>query len=251
MKRGTLPGFTFFLMACGLSASLTVDAVAQSDGAAEFVTRYLAANGGAEALKSLCSMRMTGEMSWADGSSGELVYLNRYPFYERGVWKGQGKVAKRWGYDGAVSWDYTCDYLGRGTLHMSAARQMPIFDWTVYDAAACGASLEVLPDENADGAQFLRARAVFATGRVRDYWFEANGMRLARIVDTDGNGAKRFFVIDKSTRFNGIWFPQVMREVSAEGTLLVSVVIHDVFTNPGLLPDFATPPSYPSVVDGK
>lgn len=251
MKRGTLPGFTFFLLACCLSSSLAAEVDMQSGGAVDFSERYLAANGGVDNLKSLHSMRVVGEMTWGDGAPGEFVYLNRYPFYERGLWKGQGKVTKRWGYDGTSRWDYVCDYRGRGTLKKTAARQMPLFDWTLYDPAACGASLESLPDESVDGARFLRVRALFTGGYVRDYWFEQEGLRLARFVDTDVSGAKRIFMIDQSTKFNGIWFPQVMREVDANGASIVSVVVKDVSLNLGLLPDFASPPAYPYGVGGE
>lgn len=251
MRRGALPVFTFFLFLIGFAGFLSADDGAAAGLKSGFYDKFMSANGGAEKIRAVRSMRFVCVRTLANGDSGSYIYLNRFPVYERSVWRGPKNFLLRSGCDGKVRWSYSCTFDGKGVLDMAAMRQMPLFDWTVLDPAACGASFEALAPEIAGGVSYACARASYKDGLVREYWFEADSMRPAKCVDTDASGVKRYFVIDKSRKVDGIWFPQVMSEVDAKGALLERVEVTEVQTNIGLLPDFAAVPSFPYGVETK
>jgi hypothetical protein len=254
MKRGTLPVFTLFLTFCCFaigSAAETAGGIVPGQPLAVFVDKYLAANGGVDKLQNIHSMRIEAVRTVKDGSCGNLVYLSRFPNLERSVWHGPRNFEFKRGFDGKRSWSYSCTFDGKAALNMSSARQPALFDWTILDPNRCGASLELLPSETVGSVPCYRVKATFASGAVRDFWFETATLRLVKTVDTAVGGGQRFFVIDRSIKVDGVWYPQVMREVDSNGVELERIVFMDVQTNIALLPSFAEPPNYPYGVESK
>jgi hypothetical protein len=252
MKRGSLFVFTIFLLSAGFSVPLVAeDADVPAASMEAFTARYLEANSGLDKLNKVGSLRIEAVRTMAGGERGEFIYQNRFPNLERSVWSGPNHFVLRRGENGKCVWAYTRASDGRTTLDLAAKPQMRLFDWTVIDPAHCGAALKFLPRELLNGVDCYRIRAVFQDGSSRDYWFEVKTLRPAKVLETASDGSVRYFVIDKSNKYDGIWFPQVMREVNASGADLERVEVSDVQLRLAILPDFAEPPSNLPVSGGK
>ena len=207
-----------------------------------FLERYFKANGGKDKILLMRSIRAEAALTLADGRKGNLVYVYQQPGYMRSVWFGPAGVTLRRGNNGKQSWELVS--MPDGTIKGRMTNDMPgqMFEWTIANPESCGATLEFLPVERAERAEYYRIKAKYADGRIKNYWLDTATLAEVKVEETLADGKVKTFLIDKSIRYDGIWFPALQRELDQDGRELNRIELLDVQMNIGLLPCFFDPP---------
>lgn len=246
MKRPKFAPFLALILLFAAVPSRAAEPAAADDDLASdlptFLEKYCAANGGRENLLSIRSLRMEATLTMVNGTKGGMIYISQLPGYMRSVWSGPRGETVRRGFNGVISWELRTRPDGSEVGSIGTSVPGPVFDWVLANPAAVGAELEFLPVERSDRSEAYHVRARYADGRLKDYYLNTVTLAESKVVETAIDGTVRTVVIDKSMKRNGIWFPQVQREMDASGAEVLSIEVSDVQLNIGLLPVFFDPP---------
>jgi hypothetical protein len=208
----------------------------------KFRERYFVANGGREKLLSIRSMRVEALLTRADGVQGKIIYIKESPALVRSIWYGPRGIVLRRGSNGVKSWEMLTTADGTQKGRITTDMPSDVFEWVIANPEGCGATLELLPVERSERAEYYHVRAKFADGRQKDYFLDTTSFGEARVVDTAADGTEKTYLVDKPVKFDGIWFPGVQMELASDGKELNRIEIVDVQMNVGLLPCFFDPP---------
>jgi hypothetical protein len=248
MKSGTLPAclslFVCFPIFAPLAAEQPVE-MAQAPLATtldDLLARYYEANGGREHMLAIRSLRVDASLTMSDGSSGSLVYIKSQPNLVRSTWRSDRGMEIRRGNNGSQGWESVTMPDGRTRMRLGGGVPPDMFEWVLCSPESCGAVLEMLPTVRDGRQEYYRVMARFADGTTKEYWLDSLALNETRVVCTDSDGAQKIYLVPRSVKYDGIWFPAVQREIAADGSTVGEVVLNDVQMNIGLLPIFFDPP---------
>jgi outer membrane lipoprotein-sorting protein len=207
------------LLACcaSLAYAQTVD---------EIVAKNIQAKGGAEKLKSVQSMRLTGHLSARGGEAPFTVWSKR-PNLARQETTLQGTSMVR-GFDGTTAW------IMAGTQaqevvgpEAASTKEQAEFDSPLLDYKAKGNRIEFVGSETRQGATVYHLKLTTKSGQVQQYYLDAQtGLERETSVTLDQGGQQMVVVSDLSDfrDVNGLTIPFAIKQ-SVNGTLLSQLTI--------------------------
>jgi outer membrane lipoprotein-sorting protein len=190
-------------------------ALAQSANVDEMIARHVAARGGAEPLKAVKSVTMTGKMR-PPGFDADFQFQETIarPGNVRTDITLQGlTIVQAW--DGQTGWQIQ-PFSGRKDAERLSSddtkslQEEADFEGALVDYKAKGNTVELMPDEDVDGAPAHVIRVKLKNGDEQTYYLDPDAMLTIRMVTKQTlRGAEQQSVTDYGDyeKFEGVYFP--------------------------------------------
>jgi outer membrane lipoprotein-sorting protein len=202
------------LVTAGLVTALA-PAMASAATADDLIARHVQARGGAEALKAINSVRMTGKLR-PDGFAGEISYVETIsrPGSIRIDSTLQGLTIVQ-AYDGRTGWQIQ-PFQGRKDPEklsdddLKSLTEEADFEGSLVDYKAKGNAVQYLGEEEIDGAPAYAIRVSLKNGDQQTYYLDPDAMLTIRIETTQVvRGAEQRSVADYGAyeKVAGVYFP--------------------------------------------
>lgn len=164
-----------YLAALALAAA---PSAVRAQTADEVIAKNLQALGGAEKLKSLKSVRMSGRMTVGPGMEAPMVAEQVRPDRVRMEITVQGLTLVQ-AFDGTTGWMINPFQGKRDAERMpdddvKALREMADMDGPLVDYKAKGNTVELLGKEAVDGSEAYKVKVTLKDGETRTYYFDAD-----------------------------------------------------------------------------
>jgi len=158
-----------------IALALAVPAAAQT--ADEIIAKNTAAKGGAEKLRAVKSVRMTGKMTLGPGIEAPVVVELQRGGGMRLDITVQGIVVSQ-GYDGTKAWLLNPLQGSKVPQEMSAedtksAEEQADIDGPLFDYKAKGNTVELLGKEKVEGSDAYKVKVVMKNGTIRTFYIDA------------------------------------------------------------------------------
>lgn len=217
--------FMAALMLAGPSYAQTVD---------EIVARHIQAKGGAEKLKSVSSVRMTGKLT-SQGRDVPMTVMTKRPNLLRQEITTPGGLAVN-AFDGETAWA-----LAPGAAipreitgpQADAARSNTEFDGPLLDYKAKGHTLELVGKEKVGSGEAYHLKLTRKSGDVEHYYLDADtGLELKRTVEVEAGGKKQTLESELSNykAVEGLMVPHTITQ-SVGGTTVMQMTMEKVEFN--------------------
>ena len=176
------------------AASLAIPTFAYAQTVDEIVAKNLQAKGGAEKLKSISSVKMTGKLT-SQGRDVPMVVLTKRPNLLRQEITTPGGLAVN-AFDGQTAWtlapgaDVPREITGP---QADAARSNTEFDGPLMDYAAKGHTVELVGKEMLGSADVYHLKLTRKGSADAEHYFldATTGLELKRTVQVEGGGMKQ------------------------------------------------------------
>ena len=158
-----------------IGLAITVPAAAQTVD--EIIAKNTAAKGGAEKLKAVKTVRMTGKMTLAPGVEAPVVMELQRGGGMRMDITVQGMVLSQ-GYDGTKAWLVNPLQGSKAPQEMSAddtkaVEEQADIDGPMIDYKAKGHTVELLGKEKVEGADAYKVKVTMKNGTIRTFYIDA------------------------------------------------------------------------------
>jgi outer membrane lipoprotein-sorting protein len=155
----------------------------------DIVAKNLAAKGGADKLKAVQTMRLTGTIT-ARGMTAPFTISSKRPNLARQETEIQGVPMVR-GFDGTTPWMMTSGQVREITgPEAQATRDQADFDSPLVDFRAKGNTVELVGPETVDGVKVYHLKVTTKAGQVQQYFLDAEtGLERQTSVTISQNGA--------------------------------------------------------------
>jgi outer membrane lipoprotein-sorting protein len=208
------------LLACCVS-------VAYAQTVDEIVAKNIQAKGGAEKLKSVQSMKLTGHLS-ARGAEAPFTVWSKRPNLARQETTLQGTSMVR-GFDGTTAW------IMAGTQaqevvgpEAASTKEQAEFDSPLLDYKAKGNRIEFVGTETLQGATVYHLKLTTKSGQVQQYYLDAQtGLERETSVTMVDQGGQQMVVVSDLSDFrdvNGLKIPFAIKQ-SVNGSPLSQLTI--------------------------
>ena len=215
------------IVALCFSASL-----AQAQTVDEVVARNIDAKGGAEKLKSVQSMKLTGRLS-ARGTEAPFTIWSKRPNLARQETEVQGTPMIR-GFDGRSAWMVVGGAAQEvGGPEAKVTRDQAEFDTPLLDYKTKGNSVELVGTESLDGGKVYHLKVTTKNGLVQHYYLDADtGLEKKTSVTIDQGGQSVTVVSELSDYrdVEGLKVPFKVKQ-SINGTPLSELTIDKLEVN--------------------
>ena len=170
-------------------ASTLLAAVVSAQTVDEIVAKNLAAKGGAEKLKAIQTMRLTGTISARDMTAPFTISSKR-PNLARQETEMQGVSMVR-GFDGTTPWMMMSGQVREITgPEAQATRDQADFDSPLVDYRAKGNTVELIGPETVDGVKVYHLKVTTKAGQIQHYFLDADsGLERQTSITLNQNGA--------------------------------------------------------------
>lgn len=199
-------------------AALTVMAAhASGQTADDIVTKYIAARGGLEQLKSVQSIRMKGTMTSGPGQSAPVVIELKRPAMMRMDMTVEGTTGTQ-AFDGTSGWVFMPFAGMNGPERMppdvvKEAQSQADFDGPLVDYAAKGNRIELAGKERTGGRDAWRLAVTLKNGSTRTVFIDASTFLEIKSVGTraiNGTTVESEAALGDYRKVDGIMFPFTM-----------------------------------------
>lgn len=232
-------------MAAALVLGVAVTATGQSVDA--IVEKNLNARGGAEKLKSVDAMRLTGRLS-AGGMEMPLTIIMKRPNLVRQEMAFQGQTMIQ-AFDGEKAWAVN-PMMGSTTPQeirgpqRDMLREQSDFDGPLVDYKQKGHTVELEGEDTVDGTKAVKLKVTRKSGLVQRLWLDAQTwleMKSAVEMTQAGQPITIESLLGNYQDVNGLEVPFTMQTV-INGRLQARMTIENVDLAPTLAPDIFTMP---------
>ena len=178
-------GHLFLHVVTALSISV---AVAHAQSVDELVAKNLAAKGGAEKLKGVQTMKLTGTIS-AGGMDAPFTISSKRPNLARQEAELQGTPMIR-AFDGTTPWMSMGGQVHEITgPEAQATREQADFDSPLVDYVTKGNRIELVGPETVEGTKVYHLKVTTKSGQVQQYFLDADtGLERETAVTLNQNG---------------------------------------------------------------
>ena len=198
-----------------LAVVLFLPLLSLAQTADEVVAKALQARGGADKLKSIKSMRITGSVA-VQGESLPFVQLQKRPNKLRRDLTLQGITLSR-GFDGQNGWEKTpVQGSSESTVNVLKGQELDElrteadFDGTLMGYKEKGYKIELTGKEAVDGKDTYRLKVTLKDGVVRNIFIDAASFLEVKVAGTtqrDGVAMDFELVLSDYRKVDGIMFP--------------------------------------------
>jgi hypothetical protein len=246
MRLNSLP-----LLALTFLLGSLPDAIAQENSNESDITyilnRYIKSMGGRANLQKIRSIRMEGDLIYADGTSHKLTVLKKKPNLVR-ITLDTGTLRIIQAYDGKDAWfareqgnNLFIDRM-RGQARTTFLIQAPIEN-ILIDKRDSGAEIELLEDVEFVRVPCYQIEARFPDGSRIIHCINKETYLEHRILQYNREGELASEIVPSNFEFfDGILF-SMNSKVVADGEEVSSLVIEEVQTNIGVLDSAFSPPT--------
>jgi outer membrane lipoprotein-sorting protein len=207
-------------------------AAAQAQTVDEVVARNIEAKGGADKLKSVQSMKLTGQLS-ARGMEAPFTIWSKRPNLARQETEVQGTPMIR-GFDGTTAWMVVGGAAQEvGGPEAKVTRDQAEFDTPLLDYKAKGNRVELVGSESLDGGKVYHLKVTTKNGLVQHYYLDADtGLERKTSVTIDQGGQPVTVVSELSDYrdVEGLKVPFMVKQ-SVNGTPLSQLTIEKLEVN--------------------
>jgi len=218
------------LSLCAIVAATAVVVHAQTVD--EIVAKNIQAKGGAEKLKSVRSMKLTGHLSGRGIQAPFTIWWKR-PNLARQETEREGTVMVR-AFDGATAWMMIgTDVQEVAGPQAQAAREQADFESPLLDYKAKGHRVELVGLETLDGAKVYHLKLTTKSGQVQDIYLDADtGFEKQTSMAIDQGGQQVLLVSEPSDyrEVDGIKLPFSVKQI-ANGNPISQLTIDKVEFN--------------------
>jgi hypothetical protein len=201
--------FIFFvaiaLFACGNSFAQTAD---------ELINKNIQAHGGAEKLKAIKSLKMSGKMSMQGGMEAPFVFEKKRPDKLRIEFIVQGMTGIQ-AYDGSTAWALMPFTGSKDPQKMTEEDTKDMieqadFDGPLVDYKAKGNSVEYVGKEDVEGTEAHKLKLTLKNGNVRYLYLDPDTgleMKATAVIKREGVEATVDSFFGDYKEVNGMTFP--------------------------------------------
>jgi hypothetical protein len=233
------------VLACG-SVPLTVHGQANEEDITYVLERYIETMGGRAALEKIRSVRLSGKVTYTNGSSDAITVLKKKPDLVRVVLdKGQLRFVQA--YDGKVAWysresgRYSFYDRMRGEMAENFIREAPLEN-VLVNYTETDADIELGEDVEIAGVPCYKVIARFPNGSQMVHHIEKTTYLERRILEYDKDGELISELIPGSFEIiEGVSFARKISRIS-EGKTISTLFLDDIKTNVGILNTAFSPP---------
>lgn len=203
-----------------VSAILMAAAAAGAQTAEEIVARNLEAKGGAEKLKAINSMKMTGRMTMQGKTLPLVIYSKRPNLNRQEMTVGNFRVVNA--FDGTTAWTVSpMTKMQPQALPPQAAEVMKAsseFDNALVDYKSKGHTVELVGTEKSGDTQVYHLKLTMKGGRVQHYYIDTKTgleVRMAQEADAKGPGGPKGMletIVSDYRPVDGIMMPHLVRQ---------------------------------------
>ena len=217
--------FIAALMLAGPSYAQTVD---------EIVAKHIQAKGGAEKLKSVSSVRMTGKLT-SQGRDVPMTVMTKRPNLLRQEITTPGGLAVN-AFDGETAWSLAPGAAVPREItgpQADAARSNTEFDGPLLDYKAKGHTLELVGKEKVGPEEAYHLKLTRKSGDVEHYYLDADtGLELKRTVEVEAGGMKQTLESELSDykAVEGLMVPHTITQLVG-GTTVMQMTMEKVEFN--------------------
>ena len=193
---------------------------AQAQTADEIVARNIEAKGGAEKLKAVTSMKMTGEMTMQGKTLPLTIYSKRPNLNRQEMVVGDFRVVNA--FDGTTAWTVSpMTKMEPQALPPAAAEIMKAsadFDNALIDYKDKGHSVEFMGTEKLGAAEVYHLKLTMKSGQVQHYYIDTKSgleIRMAQEAEGRPGGEKQRLETELSEyrEINGIMLPHSVKQM--------------------------------------
>jgi outer membrane lipoprotein-sorting protein len=169
--------WTMFKVVTGFAVALVLASPAAAQNVDEIVAKHVAAMGGAEKLKAVKSVRMTGKMTVGPGIEAPIVLELKRPNAMRMDITVQGMVGSQ-AFDGTKGWSLMPFGGSKVPQEMAAdemrmAEEQADMDGPLVDYKTKGNKVELLGKEQVEGAPAYKLQVTLKSGVIRTMYIDA------------------------------------------------------------------------------
>ena len=221
--------FSLIVLALALAAPGFLRAQAQPT-VDDIVAKNLKAKGGAEKLKSMQSMQMSGTAT-VQGMEVAMTIYSKRPNMMRQDLKVQDKAIVQ-AFDGTTVWMVN-PLMGSDTPQeltgpqADSMKDQADFDGTLTDYKAKGHTIELVGTEDVDGRKAYHLSVTKKNGQIQHYYLDADSGIELRVTTTIDQGGQPMTIASDLSNYqevNGIMLPFSMKQ-SMNGTPLAQMTI--------------------------
>ena len=203
------------LAACVL-ATLAFAPPARAQTAEQIVALNLEAKGGAEKLKSVSSVKITGRLSMQGGEAPMVVYAKRPNLLRQELNVPAGKAVT--GFDGTTAWvippggSVAREVTGPQAEGMRSSAE---FDTPLLDYAAKGYKVALVGKEKVRDAEAHHLTLTRKDGKVEHYYIDTrSGLELKRAAEVDAGAGKQMLESELSNykSVDGMMIPHSVKQ---------------------------------------
>ena len=175
-------------------AATLLATIASAQTVDDIVASNLAAKGGADKLKAVQTMRLTGTIS-ARGMTAPFTISSKRPNLARQETEIQGMPMVR-GFDGTTPWMMSSGQVREITgPEAQATRDQADFDSPLVDFRAKGNTVELVGTDTVDGVKVYHLKVTTKAGQVQQYFLDAEtGLERQTAVTISQNGGEATIV---------------------------------------------------------
>jgi outer membrane lipoprotein-sorting protein len=244
INESPIPLIGLILAVCVSLVAVTATAQPTVD---DIVAKYLAARGGADKLRAVTTVKMTGKISGQPGEIGIVSWAKRPNLIRReSTFKGQTVIIAS---DGQTVWATNPTSQApreiTGPQADAAKQDASEFDPVLLDSKAKGYKVELVGTEPVDGISTYHLRVTKSTGPTQDVYLNADTLLESKITMPVEQGGRKGTASIEFSNFktvDGITVPfkirqtldgQPMAEVTYESILFNAPIDDALFRMPG------------------
>jgi outer membrane lipoprotein-sorting protein len=228
--------FAFVLSTAGLVYAQAQAAAPASPTVDEIVAKNIKAKGGADKIKSMQTMQMSGTATLQGMDVSMKIYSKR-PNMTRQEVKLQEKTIVS-GYDGTTAW-WINPMMGIDTAQelsgpqAESLKDQADFDGVLNDYKAKGHTVELVGTEEIDGKKAYHLKVTKKNGQVQHYFLDADSGIDLRVQTTVEQGGQQMNITSDLSNYqpvSGVMVPFSMKQ-SMNGMPLMTMTINKVEFN--------------------
>lgn len=207
-----------------------------AQSADEIVANNLKAKGGAEKLKSISSVKMTGKMSAQGREMPMTVYSKRPNLLRQDIKLAVGSVVQA--FDGTTAWVIPPgEELPREVTGPQAegARKNADFDSPLLDYASKGHKVELVGKDKVGAAEVYHLRLVKKDGTVEHYYIDTStNLEVKRTAEVNAGGGTQVLESELSNykTVDGMMIPHTIKQSMGGMTVSQMTIDTIVFNGP-------------------
>lgn len=241
-------------VAAVLIAALTLAIPTYAQSVDEIVAKNIQAKGGAEKLKSISSVKMTGKLT-SQGRDVPMVVMTKRPnLLRQEITTPQGLAVNA--FDGVTAWalapgaDVPREITGP---QADAARNNTEFDGPLMDYAVKGHTVELVGKEQLDSGEVYHLKLTRKNGDVEHYYLDVDtGLERKRTAEVMAGGMKQTLESELSDykTVEGMTVPHTITQ-SVGGMPVMQMTMEKIEFNPAIddalfrMPKSGVPPARP------